>query len=604
MRSGLYSLMCFGAVLLACEAPNGARSSLPGDMGTPDGAPIGSGPSGGGEGGQDGLPSPGGQDGLPSPGGQGGLPSPGGDGGQAAPGGGVAPEPGPCASRAADPSGNCPATIYEARREIGVGVAVVVQGVVTALKKNAAGEVRNLVIQIGPDQAEYFGPDDSAVWVFLGDGTVPPEALSMLSTTSSIRLAGTTNDFFGQRQLNVVTEVTILGAVAPIVPLPVVAVDVSTEGRRAARLEGVLLSLYDVVVTDVMPPPGEGDRVPTSEFAVTGGLLIDDFFFVIEPTPALGSTFARLDGVLRLGNANMKLEPRDALDVESGAGPSPGPARLSEFGPSDTRLELRTSALPRDAQGTALHLALDRPAPAGGLDISLASDLPAQAAIDAQIHIDAGQSTADVTVTSGELEGPVGLTASLNGLTLRVAVHIGPALPPAPPPGAALVLSEIDYDQDGSDLLEFIELYNPTGAPLPLADQRLELINGSDGMPYGSYALFDAGPSLAAGGLLVIGSEAVLQALPAGVLRLPLMGSIQNGAPDGVRIVDAFGALIDGLAYEGPLPGTGEGEPAAGDPGQPVHESIARCLNLADTQDNAADFRVLAATPGLAQTCD
>ena len=44
-----------------------------------------------------------------------------------------------------------------------------------------------------------------------------------------------------------------------------------------------------------------------------------------------------------------------------------------------------------------------------------------------------------------------------------------------------LLITEVDYDMIGSDNSEFIELLNPTGSPMDLADYQVELVNGSTG---------------------------------------------------------------------------------------------------------------------------
>jgi hypothetical protein len=78
--------------------------------------------------------------------------------------------------------------------------------------------------------------------------------------------------------------------------------------------------------------------------------------------------------------------------------------------------------------------------------------------------------------------------------------------------------------------------------------------------------------------------------------------NVQNG-PDGIRIViKGTGLVIDGLAYEGVVDGTGEGDPAPGDPDD--NASIGRCPNGSDTDDNATDFSVGSpATPGADNVC-
>ena len=162
-----------------------------------------------------------------------------------------------------------------------------------------------------------------------------------------------------------------------------------------------------------------------------------------------------------------------------------------------------------------------------------------------------------------------------------------------------LRISEVDYEQPSSDDSEFIELINAGTCDAPLDGLRLELVNGTGGKVYGRYALSDAAPNLTAGQLLVIGDPTLLATLPATSQRLPLSGSgLQNG-PDGVRLVDGP-TVLDAIAYQGAVPGSGEGSPSLEDDGA---SSLARCLGDVDQQDNARDFQRAAPTPGTLNAC-
>ena len=168
------------------------------------------------------------------------------------------------------------------------------------------------------------------------------------------------------------------------------------------------------------------------------------------------------------------------------------------------------------------------------------------------------------------------------------------------PPAAPLVINEIDYDQRGADDAEFVEIVNPNPSAVDLADYRIELINGSNGRRYGSYAPTGR---LDAGAYLVIGDQAVMDAMPAGTLTAPLKsGGLQNG-PDAVRIVEAAtGRVLDALHYEEAITDTGEGSPAPEDAtGSPT--SIGRCPDGFDSDDNGADFATMTPTPGAANDC-
>ena len=168
------------------------------------------------------------------------------------------------------------------------------------------------------------------------------------------------------------------------------------------------------------------------------------------------------------------------------------------------------------------------------------------------------------------------------------------------PPALKLVINEVDYDQAGADDAEFVEIVNPNSDAVELDDYRIELVNGSNGRRYGSYA--PAG-RLDAGAYLVIGDRAVINALPAGTAAATLKsGGLQNG-PDAVRIVEAAtGRVLDALHYEEAIPDTGEGTPAPEDvTSSPT--SIGRCPDGFDSDDNGADFATMTPTPGAVNAC-
>jgi hypothetical protein len=116
-----------------------------------------------------------------------------------------------------------------------------------------------------------------------------------------------------------------------------------------------------------------------------------------------------------------------------------------------------------------------------------------------------------------------------------------------------LVINEIDYDNIGSpDLNEFVEIFNPTPATVDLSNLSLVFVNGANNM---EYKRVDLSGSLASGAYLVVGSSTVV--VPVGVTKINFTAAgdnIQNGAPDGVLIIDKAGmTIVDALSYEGSI---------------------------------------------------
>lgn len=105
-----------------------------------------------------------------------------------------------------------------------------------------------------------------------------------------------------------------------------------------------------------------------------------------------------------------------------------------------------------------------------------------------------------------------------------------------------IFINEIHYDNDGTDTGEAIEVAAAPGTDL--AGWSLELYNGANGTSYGTYALPDT-----------VGDSGAV------AIDLPVNG-LQNGAPDGIALIDATGAVVEFLSYEGAFAATTG--PAAG----------------------------------------
>jgi predicted extracellular nuclease len=164
---------------------------------------------------------------------------------------------------------------------------------------------------------------------------------------------------------------------------------------------------------------------------------------------------------------------------------------------------------------------------------------------------------------------------------------------------AGLVINEIDYDQAGTDTTEFVEIRNNGSAAADLDPYTLRLVNGNAGgsVVYTSVNL-PAVPLAAGATYVVCGNQTT-------VTECDLDGGantdfIQNGAPDAVGLVVGESTLVDAVSYEGTVPGYTEGAGAPADSGSANFLSISRIANSVDTNDNAADFRLVCSTPGAA----
>ncbi len=158
----------------------------------------------------------------------------------------------------------------------------------------------------------------------------------------------------------------------------------------------------------------------------------------------------------------------------------------------------------------------------------------------------------------------------------------GPAC--APCQLQTLILNEIDYDQPGDDLGEFIEVFNNTGAPVDLANIEVRLLNGSNNALYATIKLAPGG-MLAQGQYLVIAPVGFV--VPPGTVFVPFAGvkdQIQNGNPDGLALVDVANKLVlDVFSYEGAMTDAVLGAPFVGPTS--LVEGVVFPANVADNND-------------------
>ncbi len=166
---------------------------------------------------------------------------------------------------------------------------------------------------------------------------------------------------------------------------------------------------------------------------------------------------------------------------------------------------------------------------------------------------------------------------------------------------ATVLINEVDYDQDGSDTAEFIELFNSGLHSISLTGYRLDLINGNSTTNPIYKSIDLTSYSIAASGYLVICGN-LSTVINCNYDAGSNSGLIQNGNPggDGIALYDASNALIDSITYEGDISGFTEGSSITLADKNSGIVSIGRLLNSQDTDNNAADFERGCITPGTA----
>lgn len=138
---------------------------------------------------------------------------------------------------------------------------------------------------------------------------------------------------------------------------------------------------------------------------------------------------------------------------------------------------------------------------------------------------------------------------TLRQKTLCRSVALMSLLSTAPIAAADVFISEIHYDNASTDTGEAIEISADTSTDL--TGWSVVLYNGSNGAAYNTTALSG----------IVSADASCGDAGGTTVLNYPSNG-IQNGAPDGIALVDDSGTVIEFLSYEGSL--IAAGGPASG----------------------------------------
>jgi len=110
----------------------------------------------------------------------------------------------------------------------------------------------------------------------------------------------------------------------------------------------------------------------------------------------------------------------------------------------------------------------------------------------------------------------------------------------------SVFINEIHYDNTGADVNEAIEIIGVAGTDL--TNWSLVLYNGSNGSVYNTITLAGALPNTQNG------FGTVVEVLPA--------NGLQNGAPDGIALIDNNNTVVQFLSYEGAF--TAASGPASG----------------------------------------
>jgi len=181
----------------------------------------------------------------------------------------------------------------------------------------------------------------------------------------------------------------------------------------------------------------------------------------------------------------------------------------------------------------------------------------------------------------------------------------------SPVPSTSVIINEIDSDTPGSDMAEFIELFDGGLGATPLSGLVLVLFNGSTDLSYSAISL--DGRSTDASGFFVAGNSAVanvdlilsnatLQNGPdAAALYFGSSSDFPNGTPITTnRLVDAivYGSGNPGDAGLLPLLNAGQAQVDENGAGDKDNNSLQRIPNGSGGARNTASFVPAPPTPG------
>ncbi len=161
---------------------------------------------------------------------------------------------------------------------------------------------------------------------------------------------------------------------------------------------------------------------------------------------------------------------------------------------------------------------------------------------------------------------------------------------------AAIIINEIDYDQPGADIAEFIELFNTGASSVSLDNHSIDLINKKASSIYRNIDL--SGFSINASSYFVICGDANLVS-NCNYSFTTTSGWFQNGKNDAIALYKNM-TLLDSLSYEGLVTSFTEGDPLIEKDNNKDIVSLARIADGIDTDNNNLDFQLACITPGTA----
>lgn len=355
-------------------------------------------------------------------------------------------------------------------------------------------------------------------------------------------------------------------------PLPAI-------GQAISSIKGILTLRQSA---SKLEPTGPGDIVlgapglasfgPSPTYArvgVTNGMPTFPATSPLTVTlsaPAQGDTpvviMSMATGSLTVTNTTVMNGMTTATVDVTAVAPDPDVTVTAMLGVQMMSAHVRVLGATEDASTITINPMTAAVAPGGTQQFTVTTDVPVLAATTVTlsvnpsnagtlpaggtITIDPNTTSKTFTYTDAATVGTATITATLpNNMSANATITVSTG-------ANHLVINEVDYDQINTDNAEYIEIYNPSAAAVPLTGKQIVLINGNGGATYATINLGTG--TLAAGGYLVIAGANV--SVPALSKIDPgwTTDEVQNGAPDGIALIDnTTHTLIDALSYEGSM---------------------------------------------------
>lgn len=189
-----------------------------------------------------------------------------------------------------------------------------------SLQGERVAVVGAVVTGVGPDgffiqENTTTFKDNAGIYVFNGSDAKP-------NLDDIVDVTGATlTTYFSQIQLNSAAW-TGTGSTFEMPPRVLTAGQLTqlVADGAASPLEGQLIQVENVTVSDADPVGGSGDTNNVNEFELTGGLRVDDAIWptgqtFIDPFPTVGEQFVSITGPVSFRNDYLKLLPRDTSDL-------------------------------------------------------------------------------------------------------------------------------------------------------------------------------------------------------------------------------------------------------------------------------------------------